>query len=192
MTPATVRRVLVTERALAPPGALVDAVVRAVAAGGITMVVVREVDLAPGDQVRYAQDLIARVGVPVLMARNPELALRAGAAGVQLGWTSPSPVEARAALGLDRIIGASVHSVEEGVEVAEFGVDYVMLGPIFPTPKRHGLVLPLGLDAVAELARRVKIPVVAIGGMDLAREQDALAAGAAGIAAIRAFMAAGR
>jgi thiamine-phosphate pyrophosphorylase len=192
MDPAILRRVLVTDRAAAPDGALLSAVQSAIRSAGITMVVLRELDLPPDEQVRCAQDLIAGVAVPVIMARSPELALRSGAAGVQLGWTSPSPVEARSVLGMERIVGASVHSVEEGLKMAEFGVDYLLLGPIFPTPKRHGLVLPIGLRAIRDLCRLTRTPVVAIGGIDQGVEADALAAGAAGIAAIRAFMAAGR
>jgi thiamine-phosphate pyrophosphorylase len=192
MNPDLVRRVLVTDRALAPEGEFVETVAKAVSSAGITMVVLRALDLPAEDQVRHAQEVIARVPVPVVFARSPELALRAGAAGVQLGWTSPSPVEARAILGMDRVIGVSVHSVDEGLKMAEFGVDYLLLGPIFATPKRHGLMLPLGMEAVRKLSGATQTPVVAIGGIDASHEQEVRAAGGAGIAAIRAFMAAGR
>jgi thiamine-phosphate pyrophosphorylase len=188
----SLRRVLVTDRALAPEGGLLAAVTRAIERAGITMVVVRELDLPPEEQVRHARDVVSAVRVPVLVARNPALALEAGAAGVQLGWDSPSAVEARAVLGIHRIIGASVHSVDEGLQAAEAGADYLLLGPIFPTPKRHGLALPLGLEAVRKLASLTTTPVVAIGGLDASHEPEARAAGAAGIAAIRAFMAEGR
>jgi thiamine-phosphate pyrophosphorylase len=183
------RRVLITDRALAPEGAFLETVARNVTTVGATMVVLRELDLPKDEQVVRARELIEAVPVPVLMARNPALALEAGAAGVQLGWGSPSPVEARAIVGMNLILGASVHSAEEGLKVAEFGVDYLLLGPIFPTPKRHGLVFPLGLGAIRELTAHTQIPVVAVGGLDLSHEAEALAAGAAGIAAIRAFMA---
>lgn len=152
------------------------------------MVVVRELDLPDAEQVRLAAEISRAVSTPVLMARQPRLALEAGVAGVQLGWGSPSPAEARAILGPDRIVGASVHSVEEGLAVAGAGVDYLLLGPIFPTPKPHGLVFPIGVAAVRKLAAATAIPVVAVGGIDHAREAEVLAAGAAGVAAIRAFM----
>jgi thiamine-phosphate diphosphorylase len=155
------------------------------------MIVVRELDLAEDEQVTLAQEVAARASVPVLMARSPRLALSAKAAGVQLGWGSPSPVEARLELGMGAMIGASVHSVEEGLQLAETGVDYLLLGPVFPTPKRHGLVFPIGVEAVRKLASLTKTPVVAVGGIDLSREKELRDAGAAGIAAIRAFMAPG-
>lgn len=156
------------------------------------MVIVREVDLPGPEQVRLTRDIAALVDVPVILARNPALAVEAGAEGVQLGWTSPAVSDARALLGPGRIIGASVHSVEEGMRQAEAGADYLMLGPIHPTPKRHGLVFPLGVEALRRLASATRVPVVAVGGMDASREAEALAAGAAGVAAIRAFMTADR
>jgi thiamine-phosphate pyrophosphorylase len=188
---AILRRVLVTDRTLAPGVSLRAAVERAIDAAGITAVVLRELDLPTEEQAALARELVASLPVPVLMARNAALAREAGCAGVQLGWDSPSPVEARDVLGRGPVVGASVHSVEEGLRVAELGVDYLLFGPVFPTPKRHGLVFPVGLEAVQRLAGMTKVPIVAVGGMDLSREADARAAGAAGIAAIRAFMAAG-
>jgi thiamine-phosphate diphosphorylase len=152
------------------------------------MVVVRELDLPDAEQVRLAAEIARAVSTPVLMARNPKLALEAGVAGVQLGWGSPPPAEARTILGPDRIVGASVHSVDEGLAVAGTGVDYLLLGPVFPTPKPHGLVFPIGVAAVQKLAAATKVPVVAVGGIDPSREAEILAAGAAGVAAIRAFM----
>lgn len=192
MDPSHLRRLLITDRALAPVSSLVDAVVRAVDRAALTMIVLRELDLAADDQVLLLKELAARVPIPVMMARSADLALRSGAAGVQLGWGSPSVVAARHILGMRFVIGASVHSVEEGLEQAEAGADYLLLGPIFPTPKRHGLVFPIGTEAVRRLTALTKTPVVAVGGIDASREREVLDAGAAGIAAIRAFMAAGR
>jgi thiamine-phosphate diphosphorylase len=155
---------------------------------GATMVVVRELDLPAAEQVRIATAIARAVLVPVLMARHPRLAADAGLAGVQLGWGSPSPVEAREILGSDRIVGASIHSVDEGLAASDSGVDYLLLGPIFPTPKPHGLVFPIGVGAVRALASRTRVPIVGVGGIDPAREGEVMAAGATGIAAIRAFM----
>jgi thiamine-phosphate pyrophosphorylase len=191
VNPSVLSRVLITDRALAGDRPLVEVAARAAERAAVTMIVVRELDLADDDQVRLVQEIAARVSVPVLLARNPALATRARAAGVQLGWGSPSPVEARVALGMGPLIGASVHSVEEGLQQAETGVDYLLLGPVFPTPKPHGLVFPVGVDAVRRLAGLTRTPVVAVGGLDLSHEEELRAAGAAGIAAIRAFMAEG-
>jgi thiamine-phosphate pyrophosphorylase len=166
-------------------------VARAVERAGITMVILRELDLPDAEQVLLARELVSRLPVPVLVARKPELAAESGAAGVQLGWNSPSADEARAVLGEKHIIGASVHSVEEGVAAAKARVDYVTLGPIFPTPKPHGLVFPVGVEAIKALAQAIGIPIVAVGGITAENEDAILAAGASGVAAIRAFMAAG-
>ena len=152
------------------------------------MVVVRELALPAPEQVRLATEIAGAVGIPVVMARDPRLAFEAGVAGVQLGWGSPPPALAREILGPDRIIGASVHSVEEGVRAAQAGVDYLILGPVFPTPKPHCLAFPVGVAAVRQLASAVRLPVVGVGGIDGSREDEVLGAGAVGVAAIRAFM----
>jgi thiamine-phosphate pyrophosphorylase len=155
------------------------------------MVVLRELDLPADEQVRVAREIMSLVSCPVLVARDPEVARRAGAAGVQLGWTSPTAAQARDILGPEAIVGVSVHSIEEGRATGP-EADYLLFGPIYPTPKPHGLVFPVGVVALRKLASEVPTPVVAIGGIDLSHEPELVAAGAAGIAAIRAFMAAGR
>lgn len=155
------------------------------------MVVVRELDLPADDQVLVVREILSRVSCPVLVARDPEIARGAGAAGVQLGWTSPTAADARAILGPGAIVGKSVHSIEEGRAVGP-EADYLLFGPIFPTPKPHGLVFPVGVDALRTLASEIRMPVVAVGGIELAQEAELVGAGAAGIAAIRTFMAAGR
>ena len=84
-------------------------------------------------------------------------------------------------------IGVSVHSREEAVYAESKGADYLIAGHIFATDCKKGLP-PRGLDFLAEICASVKIPVFAIGGMDLVRGPQALAAGAAGICMMSELM----
>src|SRR5207248_6467546 len=94
--------------------------------------------------------------------------------------------DARALLGPGPLVGRSVHSPAAVDEAAAGGADFVVLGPLFPTPT-HPTSSGLGLDLLATVAAGSSIPVLAIGGIDRERARLCLAAGAAGYAAIRLF-----
>jgi len=96
--------------------------------------------------------------------------------------------EARALLGQDAIIGISTHGVDEAVSAGSLPVDYIALGPIFATAHASVRREPLGLRAVSAAAARLKVPLVAIGGIDLARAGEVLKAGAASVAVIGDLM----
>lgn len=178
--------VLVTNRDQLHGRPLVEAIVDGAVRHSATLIVLREKDLDPRDLLPLATELVASASVPVVVAHRPEVARDAGAAGVHLGWSSPSIREARAVLNAGALVGVSVHDVDEGVERAREGADYLFMGPVSATPK-SGPATPIGLEPVRELAAQVEVPVVAIGGLGLDDLPRVRATGAAGIAAIRAF-----
>ncbi len=130
--------------------------------------------------------LVAAAPIPVLARGRPDLVLAAGAAGVNLPEGDLPVAAARTLLGPHRLVGRSVHSVGEAAAAAAEGADFVLFGPVFETPTHPGRAA-LGTDALAEVARAVAIPVLAIGGVDRERAAACLAAGADGYAAIRFF-----
>lgn len=153
---------------------------------GATHLLLRRISASAGEQYRILCDMVGATPLPVLSRGRPDLALAAGAAGVNLPEDDIPSRDARSLLGDHRLIGRSVHSVA-GAEAAASGpIDFLILGPIFPTPT-HPWAPGLGLDVLAEAARRVGVPVLAIGGIDRGRAGECLAAGAAGYAAIRLF-----
>jgi thiamine-phosphate pyrophosphorylase len=85
------------------------------------------------------------------------------------------------------LVGVSRHSVQAAVSAAGDGADYIFFGPVFATPSKVAFGAPQGVQRLAEVCRAVSIPVLAIGGITLDNASDCLAAGAAGIAAIRLF-----
>lgn len=117
-----------------------------------------------------------------------DVALAAGAGGVHLGG-SGLPVEVARRLAPGMVIGASVHSLEEALAAERSGADYLIFGHIFPTGSKPGLA-PRGLEALAEVCGRVRVPVLAIGGVTAANAALVRRAGAAGVAVMSAVMAA--
>ena len=186
--PRFLRRVMVSDRRLLGDEDWAEGLARRVVARDATALLLREKDLTARELLALATDLKRLISCPLIVAHRPEVARAAGAAGVHLGWKSPSIAQARAQLPPNLIIGVSVHDQGEGCDRAADGADYLIFGPIRPTPSKEGLVEARGFKALEELARRVKIPVIAIGGLSASDEARVRACGAAGLAAIRSFM----
>lgn len=153
---------------------------------GATHLLIRWPSASIREQCEVLGALVRSTSVPVLARGRADLALATGAAGVNLPEDDVGAAAARKLLGPDRLVGLSVHSVERAIEAAAGPVDFVVLGPIFATPTHPGS-LGLGLDALAEAARRTEVPILAIGGIDMQRAVACLDAGAGGYAAIRMF-----
>jgi thiamine-phosphate diphosphorylase len=134
---------------------------------------------------REAVRLVKSSRVPVLVSSRCDVALASQAAGVNLPERDISVEDARRLLG-DRMVGRSVHSVDAAGEAERYGADFVIFGPVWESPSHPGNDAQ-GLDALAAVARAVRVPVLAIGGVDAERARLCLGAGAAGYAAIRMF-----
>lgn len=156
------------------------------AAGGATILQLRD----PGATVRRLEDesrrLVAAVPVPVVVSGRCDVALAVGAAGVHLPERDLAVGAARRLLGPDRIVGRSVHSLEAAREAAAQGADYVVFGPVFESSSHPGRPAA-GLEALRAVAAALSIPVLAIGGIDGARAGACREVGAAGFAAIGLF-----
>jgi len=107
------------------------------------------------------------------------------AAGVNLPESDVPVAAARMLLGV-RLIGRSVHSIGSAQAAEREGADYVIFGPVWESASHPGTA-PAGLAALTRVARSVRIPVLAIGGVTVERVAEVLASGAAGYAAIRLF-----
>ncbi|MFA5168508.1 MAG: thiamine phosphate synthase [Candidatus Omnitrophota bacterium] len=121
-----------------------------------------------------------------------DLALAIGADGVHLGQRD-MPIRVVRTLakqaGRKIWIGKSTHSLKQALMAVSEGADYIGVGPVFMTPtKPH--VKSVGLRFVKQAAIKIRIPWVAIGGIDLGNIRDVAAAGAARVAVIRAIFAA--
>ena len=176
-----------------PTHALLE-IIRRAAAAGINWIQVREKDLETRkltELVRLAAAGARETGTRILVNDRLDVALAAGAAGVHLGETSllvETVADWRRSAGHAEFrIGASCHSTE-GARAAEgAGADYIFFGPVFPTPSKAAFGAPQGIERLRDVCRLVRIPVLAIGGVTVENAHSCLAAGAAGVAAIRLF-----
>ncbi len=84
-------------------------------------------------------------------------------------------------------VGVSCHGLEQAREAERDGADYIFFGPVCDTPSKRPFGAPQGLDRLNEVCRAIRIPVIAIGGIDESNARDCIRADASGIAAIRFF-----
>lgn len=184
------RAYLVTEGGLVPD---LVAAVRAAVAGlppGAVAVQLREKAMPARDLLDLARALQAvcgPAGQPLLVNDRLDVALAAGAAGVHLPSTGFAPEEARRLLPPGALVGVSCHSAEEVARAAAGGADFATFGPVFDTPSKRRFGAPVGLGRLAEAAR-LGLPLLGLGGVDLANAAQVVAAGAHGVAAIRAWL----
>jgi thiamine-phosphate pyrophosphorylase len=162
--------------------------------GGVDIIQLRDKGSAP---LEAAEELAAleilaaacvRHGALLAVNDRADVALAAGADVLHLGQGDLPVGWARRILGDDVVIGRSTHAVGEAADAAvEPGVDYFCTGPCWPTPTKPGRPAP-GLGLVRETAAlETARPWFAIGGIDVDRLPEVLAAGARRIVVVRAI-----
>ena len=171
------------------------ALARAVAAGGATVLQLRDKEDTTRVMIARAKAIIAALagsGVPVLVNDRVDVALATSAAGVHLGQEDMPAKAARRLLGEKAIVGITVRSEAEAREAPLDFADYVGVGGVFSTVSKDNTTDPIGLAGLTRLAailrrRRPGIPIVAIAGITAANAADIVAAGADGVAVISAL-----
>ncbi len=117
-----------------------------------------------------------------------DIALAVNADGVHLGQDDmPLPL-ARRLLGDKKIIGLTVHNLEEARQAEDVGADYLGVSPIFPTTTKRDAGLPAGIGLIRDIKAAVPLPLIAIGGITLANAPDVVRAGADGLCAVSAII----
>ncbi|NPV63027.1 MAG: thiamine phosphate synthase [Methanotrichaceae archaeon] len=118
-----------------------------------------------------------------------DIALAAQADGVHLGQSDMPYRAARRLLGPEKVIGITVHNLAEALKAEEAGADYLGVSPIFATSTKSDAGKPAGITLIEEIRARVDIPLIAIGGINLANAPQVVEAGADGLCAISAVVA---
>ena len=156
---------------------------------GVRLIQLRAKTLPSGPLAALADDLATEArsaGAALILNDRPDLARLAGA-GVHVGQTDLSPVDARRIVGPEAIVGVSTHSADELDLAMAAPVDYVAVGAVFQTALKgptHPIVgLPL-VRRAAQLGAAHGKPVVAIGGITLETAPEVIRAGAAAVAVI--------
>lgn len=177
---------LVTDRALCLGRDLVDVVAAAVR-GGATMVQLREKKCDTRDFVELARalkKLLAPRGVPLLINDRVDVALASGADGVHVGQSDMRPADVRALMGPDVLLGLSVETMEHVREAGKLAVDYLGVGPVYPTATKPDHSAPWGLEGLRKVREVSGLPLVAIGSVKAANAEQVLATGMDGLAVV--------
>jgi thiamine-phosphate pyrophosphorylase len=184
------RLFLVTDRHQTNGRPLVPLLQRVLTAG-VPAIQLRERDLSAKELVtlaREVQAVMASRRSQLLINDRIDVALALEGVGVHLRSNSLPVSVARQLLGAQRLLGISVHAVEEAVQVESQGVDYIVLGPIYETPTKQMFGPPLGIQTLEKACRLVRIPIIGIGGVTAARVREMRCAGAFGVAVITAVL----
>lgn len=184
------RLLVVTDRHQTNGRPLVPLLQRVLAVG-VSMIQLRERDLSARELVTLAREVQAVTSAArsqLLINDRIDVALALEGVGVHLRSNSlPVPV-ARQLLGAQRLLGISVHAVEEAVRAESQGADYIVLGPIYETPSKQMFGPPLGIHTLEKACSLVRIPIIGIGGVTAARAREMRRAGAFGAAVITAIL----
>ena len=160
--------------------------------GGVKIIQYREKEASKEQMLAEAKEikkLCQKNSVIFIVYDKIDIALAADADGVHLGQDDAHYETARKLLGKNKIIGLTTHNVKESIEAERLGVDYIGLSPIFPTGTKPDVGKACGAEMIAKVKKHVKIPVVAIGGINESNIGQVLKAGAKNMAIISAILA---
>lgn len=181
---------LVTDRRWLGGRSLVGAVEEAIA-GGVTVVQLREKEIGSRTFLETAlavKEVTERHGIPLIINDRIDIAYACDAEGIHLGDDDLPISVAREILGEDKIVGASAATLEEALALEAEGADYLGVGAVFPTGTKTDAD-QVTLEQLARIKENVKIPVVAIGGIDAGNAPLVMKTGVDGVAVVSAIMA---
>jgi len=183
---------LVTDRGLARGRSTLD-IVQAAVSGGVTCVQLREKQCSTLEFIEQAlaiKDILKARKVTLIINDRLDVALAVAADGVHLGQNDMPLEMAQRIAGPSMLIGISAESVQDAVEAEKGGADYLGVSPIYATPTKTDTAPPLGLEGLREIRKRVKIPIVGIGGLNESNAAEVIRNGADGVAVVSAIVAA--
>ncbi|MEI7611733.1 MAG: thiamine phosphate synthase [Betaproteobacteria bacterium] len=162
---------------------------RLAAENGATVVQLRAPNWKKRQWLETARELktvLAPFGVPLIINDQVDVALAVDADGVHVGQADLPVAETRRLIGPHKILGLSVSNVVQLAAVPE-GVDYLGIGPAYPTGTKLDAATVLSLAQFGELVSESRWPVVAIGGISVNNCAPLFAAGAKGVAVVSAI-----
>lgn len=141
--------------------------VKAMIEGGIKIIQYRDKTKSIKEKTKEAREireLCKKHGVIFIVNDHVDIALLVDADGVHIGQDDMSPADVRKLIGDDKIIGLSTHSEEQGMKAfLDPDVDYIGVGPIFPTTTKD--TAPVGLEYLEYAVKNLHLPFTAIGGI---------------------------
>ena len=181
---------VLTDRTLCAPRSLYD-VLHELLDHGVHALQLREKDLSDAEFIRLAEPiakLCRAYSAQLFINSRLELAVDLGVAGVHLPENSGSVDALRTVSGKRLLIGCSVHTLDAAKKREEEGADFVTYSPIFLTASKPGYGPAVGVDNLGVVAKAVKCPVFALGGVTPGRVSACTRAGAHGVAVMSGIL----
>jgi thiamine-phosphate pyrophosphorylase len=142
------------------------------------------------DMATHLCQLVQQGGGTFIVNDRCDVAMAVGADGVHLGQDDLPLADARAILGPGKLIGISTHNLNQAIQAEAGGADYIGFGPIFPTVTKEHPNPVVGVAGLREVRAKVRIPIVAIGGINVKNVADVCTAGADCCAVVSAVLSA--
>jgi hydroxymethylpyrimidine kinase/phosphomethylpyrimidine kinase/thiamine-phosphate diphosphorylase len=164
-------------------------VARSALLGGAKVIQYRDKERSKDTQIALARrlgQLCKEMKATFLINDSAEIAVAGLADGVHLGQGDMAIQDARKILGPNKLIGLSTRTVDQALKAEMYGADYIAVGSMFQTTSKSDIEL-VGLDTLRKVRRAVKLPIVAIGGIDAENGADTIDAGADALAIISAI-----
>ena len=165
-------------------------VAQAFLAGGARWVQLRAKAIGSGAFLDLASTILqdARAaGATLIINDRADIAALCGAPGLHVGQDDLTPVDARAVIGVEPILGLSTHTRDQWERALDEPISYIAIGPVFGTGTKATGYEAIGLEAVTRAAKAAAskgLPTVAIGGITLDNAAAVINAGAASVAVI--------
>ncbi|UFJ42315.1 thiamine phosphate synthase [Brevibacillus humidisoli] len=159
-------------------------VAEAAARGGVDYLHIREKHRTARELLEWVEQLSRVFRREQLIVNDRiDVAMASSCGGAHLAYHSLPPQLARPLLPADCLLGQSVHSLSEAEQAERGGVSYVLYGHVYESGSKPGLA-PRGTEELRQIAARLQIPLIAIGGITPKHVPELLAAGCGGIAVL--------
>jgi thiamine-phosphate pyrophosphorylase len=183
-------RCYITDRHALGQETLLDSIARNLR-DGVTWIQIREKDFSARELyqlVRAAQGFPNPHATKFIVNTRIDVALAAGADGAHFPAGSPEPKRWRAIVPAGFLLGVSCHTADEVAAAESEGATYAVFGPVFAPLSKTSVFAPHGTDGLARAAGRVRIPVLALGGVTRENTAACIAAGAQGVSGISLYL----
>lgn len=157
---------------------------------GCRIVQYREKNKSTRDMINEAKQLKQLCSGKAIFLINDriDVSLAVDADGVHIGQEDMHFEIVRKILGRDKIIGLTVHNLEEASTAERLGLDYIGLAPIFDTDTKKNTQVPVGVEMIKKIRDKVNLPIVAVGGIDKEKVRDVICAGADSVVSIKSVL----
>jgi thiamine-phosphate pyrophosphorylase len=157
-----------------------ESVLREMLEGGVTLLQLRVKTVAPREFFELARRVRSETrahGCQLIVNDRVDIALACDADGVHLGQED-LPLTSGRRLMADKIVGISTHDVDQAKEAEQSGADYIGFGPMFGTTTKATGYSARGVEMLRQIRAAVKLPIVAIGGINEQNVREVWQAGA--------------